>query len=52
MITKNENQNIGFKQSWGRGIEKIEENIKKLKQKCILKRVGSAKGGYWEIINE
>jgi len=31
---------------------KIEENIKKLKQKGILKRVGSAKGGYWEITNE
>ena len=31
---------------------KIEENIKKLKQKGILKRVGSAKGGYWEIIDD
>jgi ATP-dependent DNA helicase RecG len=29
---------------------KIEENIKKLKEKNIIKRVGAAKGGHWEII--
>jgi len=29
---------------------KIEENIVKLKKKGLLKRVGPAKGGYWEII--
>lgn len=29
---------------------KIEENIKKLKDKAILKRIGAAKGGYWQII--
>jgi ATP-dependent DNA helicase RecG len=29
MITKNENQNIEFKQSWGRGIERIVEESKK-----------------------
>ena len=28
----------------------IENNISKLKQKGLLKRVGSAKGGYWEIL--
>ena len=28
----------------------VENNIKKLKGKEILKRIGSAKGGYWEII--
>jgi len=28
----------------------IENNLAKLKQKRILRRVGSAKGGYWEII--
>ena len=28
----------------------IENNIKKLKQKGILKRVGSAKGGHWEVV--
>jgi len=27
----------------------IEWNIAKLKQKGLLKRVGSAKGGYWEV---
>jgi len=29
---------------------KIEENIKKLKNMGLLKRIGPAKGGYWEII--
>jgi len=28
----------------------IENNIKKLKQKGKLKRIGPVKGGYWEII--
>jgi len=31
---------------------KIEENIKKLKEAGIIKRVGAAKGGHWEIINK
>lgn len=31
---------------------KIKENIKKLKAKKLLKRVGSAKGGYWQIIEK
>ncbi|MCK9473747.1 RNA-binding domain-containing protein [Sulfurimonas sp.] len=31
---------------------KIEENIKKLKEQNIIKRVGSAKGGYWEIVDK
>ena len=29
---------------------KIEENISKLKKKELIKRIGSPKGGYWEII--
>ena len=28
----------------------VENNIKKLKEKCLLKRVGSPKGGHWEVI--
>lgn len=28
----------------------IEWNIKHLKEKGLLKRIGSDKGGYWEII--
>ena len=28
---------------------KMEENMAKLKQKGLLKRVGPAKGGHWEI---
>jgi len=30
---------------------KIEENIKKLKKLNILERIGSARSGYWQIIN-
>ncbi|MBI9065271.1 MAG: winged helix-turn-helix domain-containing protein [Marinilabiliaceae bacterium] len=30
---------------------KIEENIKKLKEAGIIKRVGAAKGGHWEMIH-
>jgi ATP-dependent DNA helicase RecG len=29
---------------------KIEENISKLKKRELIKRIGSPKGGYWEII--
>ena len=29
---------------------KVEENIRKLKEMGIVKRIGSAKGGYWEIV--
>ncbi|MFQ5456022.1 MAG: winged helix-turn-helix transcriptional regulator [Nitrospirota bacterium] len=28
---------------------KIKENIKKLKEIGLIKRVGSAKGGHWEV---
>ncbi|MHC1755805.1 MAG: winged helix-turn-helix transcriptional regulator [Methanosarcina sp.] len=30
----------------------IENNITKFKEKGILKRVGPAKGGHWEVIDE
>jgi ATP-dependent DNA helicase RecG len=30
---------------------KTQDNIKKLKDKGILKRVGSDKGGFWEVVN-
>ena len=30
----------------------VEYNIKKLKKMGLLKRVGPAKGGYWEILQE
>ena len=30
----------------------IDKNILQLKKKGLLKRIGPAKGGYWEIINE
>ena len=29
----------------------IENNIKKLKEKGYVERIGAAKGGYWSIIN-
>jgi len=31
---------------------KIEENISKLKKKELIKRSGSPKGGYWEVIDK
>jgi ATP-dependent DNA helicase RecG len=31
---------------------KIKENIAKLKERGYLKRIGPAKGGHWEIIQE
>lgn len=31
---------------------KIKENIKKLKDKGLLKRIGPNKGGYWEILKK
>jgi len=31
---------------------KIKENIKKLKDKGLLKRLGPSKGGYWEILEK
>ena len=31
---------------------KIKDNIKKLKENNLLKRIGSPKGGYWEIIEK
>jgi len=36
----------------GISARKIEVNLRKLKAKSILKRVGPAKGGHWEIIDE
>jgi ATP-dependent DNA helicase RecG len=37
-------------ESIGISLRKIETNIAKLKEKCLLGRVGSARGGYWVII--
>ena len=34
----------------GMSSRKIEENIAKLKKISLLKRVGGAKGGYWELL--
>ena len=36
----------------GLSIKGIEWQMKKLKDEKIIKRVGSPKGGYWEIIDE
>ncbi len=33
----------------GISARKIKDNISKLKQKKLLKRIGPAKGGYWEV---
>ena len=36
-------------QKIGLGTTAIENNIAKFKEKGILKRVGPAKGGHWEV---
>ena len=37
--------------SIGISLRKIEENIKKLREKAIIERVGPARGGYWKILS-
>jgi ATP-dependent DNA helicase RecG len=31
---------------------KVEENLAKLKKTNIIQRIGSAKGGHWQIIKK
>jgi len=40
----------GLSQATGLTIKGVEWNIKTLKKKELLKRVGPAKGGYWEVV--
>ncbi len=35
----------------GISVRKTEENIKKLREKGILRRIGSARSGHWEVLN-
>lgn len=35
--------------SVGISIRKTEENLRKLREKNLLKRIGPARGGYWEV---
>jgi len=43
-LTRNElSENIKINQS------AIQKHLKQLKQKGLLKRIGPAKGGYWEV---
>lgn len=37
---------------FGISSRKIEDNLKKLKESTIIERVGSTKGGYWNIIKK
>ena len=36
----------------GLSIKGVEWNIRKLKEEGILRRVGAAKGGYWEVVEQ
>jgi ATP-dependent DNA helicase RecG len=36
----------------GISLRKTKENLSKLKERGIIRRVGPDKGGYWEIIKE
>jgi ATP-dependent DNA helicase RecG len=52
-ITKNKYITVKrLSESIGISERKTQENIKKLKGKGLLKRVGPDKGGYWEILNK
>ena len=33
-------------------VKGVEWNIKKLKEKGIIKRIGPAKGGYWKVVEK
>ena len=44
ITTRELSQIVGISQ------RKIKENLQKLKDKGFLRRIGPAKGGYWEII--
>lgn len=35
----------------GISIRKVEENIRKLREMKFIKRIGSARGGHWEVLN-
>lgn len=39
-----------FSTKVGISARKIEQNIAKLKQKGVLRRVGPARGGHWEVV--
>jgi len=43
---------LGLSEAIGLSISGIRKNLSKLKEKGILRRVGSDKSGYWEIITE
>jgi ATP-dependent DNA helicase RecG len=46
ITTKELAENVGISK------RKIEENISKLKKKEVLRRIGPARGGYWEVIQK
>lgn len=53
IISKNpQNTVIGIAKEIKISRKNVLENISKLKEKGLLKRVGSAKGGYWEVIRK
>jgi ATP-dependent DNA helicase RecG len=33
-------------------VKGVEWNIKKLKEKGIVRRIGPAKGGYWKVVEK
>ena len=41
-----------MKKEIGISPKSIKENIKKLKQKNLIERIGPDKGGYWKIIKK
>ena len=31
---------------------KVKENLRKLKDKGVVKRIGTARGGYWKVVQD
>lgn len=53
MLTKNRFATIpNMAQALEISTTAIEKNLKKLNQRGRLRRIGPAKGGYWEVIND
>ena len=43
---------IGLADIVGISERKIKENIRKLKSRSLLRRIGPDKGGYWEVVEK
>jgi len=53
LIEKDGNVSIAeMSQRVGIARKNIENNLKKLKERAIIKRIGSDRGGYWAVVEK